>query len=326
MSIPVIDLHCDLTVYLIEKKDSSIFDTENIGCAIPHLKQGNVMGQVTAFFTPHEPIEHGMAMRQAKLYQNILNEHSDSLKNISSIKNESGKTGNKTVLLASIENASGLCQEDEKLDDGLKELDRIISVTNRIFYIGLLHWKDNRFGGAAGSDTGLKDDGKVLLEYISGKNITIDLSHSGDVLARDIFNYIDKKGLNILTIATHSNFRSLKNHKRNLTDELAREIISRKGLIGINFMSAYLGEDPNTIYDHIEFGLKLGGKNSLAFGADYFWDDQRKQEDIYHKEHISASTYPAILEQIENRISREFAEKIAYKNAKTFLEGIGLYF
>lgn len=326
MSFPVIDLHCDMTAYLIEKENASLFDTDNIGCAIPHLQKGNVMGQVMAFYTPSEPIEHGFALKQAHLFRNMLDEHPDNFKNICSVKNDPGISDRKTTIIASIENASGLCHEDEKLEDGFKALDSIINITERIFYIGLLHWKDNRYGGAAGSNTGLKDDGKVMLDYIADKKIAIDISHSGDSMARDIFNYVDKKGLDIHIIATHSNFRTLNSHSRNLTDDLAREVIARKGLIGMNFMSAYMGEDPNTLYDHIEFGLKLGGENVLAFGADFFWDGDRSQDSIYHKEHISASTYPSILEKIKQRFSKEFAEKIAHKNAQSFLEGVGLYF
>ena len=39
MNIPVIDLHCDLTYYFIEKPNANPLDPE-IGCALPHLKAG----------------------------------------------------------------------------------------------------------------------------------------------------------------------------------------------------------------------------------------------------------------------------------------------
>ena len=41
MSFPVIDLHCDMTCYLLEKKDADVFNENHIGCAIPHLIKGN---------------------------------------------------------------------------------------------------------------------------------------------------------------------------------------------------------------------------------------------------------------------------------------------
>jgi membrane dipeptidase len=314
MSVPVIDLHCDMTYYFVENKNADAMNTEDIGAAIPHLQKGNVMAQVMAFFTPSEPIEHGVAMQQAHIFNNLLKKFPDNFNT-----DLSGQK-NGTTILAAIENASGFCHEDEKLDDGLKELDKIIEVTGGIFYIGFMHWGDNRFGGAAGSDTGLKEDGKVLLDYINNRNIAVDLSHAGDALAYDIFNYTDSKGLNIPILASHSNHRSLKNHPRNLTDELAKELIKREGIIGLNFMSPYLGDDdkPDSIYDHVEYGLKLGAEDFMGIGADFFFDDERTEQ-IYYPKFNSASTYPVLLEEIAKRFSKETAEKIAYKNALSFI-------
>jgi len=315
MRVPIIDLHCDMTYYFVENKEADARNGDDIGCAIPHLQNGNVMAQVMAFFTPSKPIEHGVAIQQAKIFNRLLKDHPDHF-NTGPIKPENG-----TTILAAIENASGFCHEDEKLDDGLKELDKIIEVTGGIFYIGFMHWGDSRFGGAAGSKTGLKDDGKTLLDYINNKNIAIDLSHSGDVLAHDIFNYTDSKNLNIPILASHSNHRNLKNHPRNLTDELAKELIRRNGLIGLNFMSPYIGDDdkPESIYDHIEYGMKLGAEENLAIGADFFFDDERKEQ-IYYPKYNSASSYPKLLTEIENRFSKEVAEKIANKNALKFIQ------
>jgi membrane dipeptidase len=315
MKTPIIDLHCDMTYYFFENKTADAMNVDDIGCAIPHLQKGNVMAQVMAFFTPSEPIEHGVAMQQAHIFNNLLNEYPKQFNN------GPIDPSNGTTLLAAIENASGFCHEDEKLDDGLKELDKIIEVTGGLFYIGFMHWGDNRFGGAAGSETGLKDDGKILLDYINNRNISIDLSHSGDALAHDIFNYTASKNLNIPIIASHSNHRKLKNHARNLTDELAKELIKRNGLIGLNFMSPYTGDDdkPETIYDHIEYGLKLGAEDSIAIGADFFFDDERTEQ-IYYPKYNSASSYPVLLTEIEKRFSKKIVEKIAFQNALKFIQ------
>ncbi|KAA3610168.1 MAG: peptidase [Calditrichaeota bacterium] len=315
MKTPIIDLHCDMTYYFVENKAANAMNVDDIGCAIPHLQKGNVVAQVMAFFTPSKPIEHGVAMQQAKIFNSFLKDYPNQF-NRGPIDPKKG-----TTILAAIENASGFCHEDEKLDDGLRELDKIIELTGGIFYIGFMHWGDSRFGGAAGSKTGLKNDGKVLLDYINNKNIAVDLSHAGDALAYDIFNYTDSKNLNIPILASHSNHRILKNHDRNLTDELSRELIKRGGLIGLNFMSPYIGDDdkPDTIYDHIEHSLKLGAEEAIAIGADFFFDDER-QEQIYYPKFNSASCYPILLDEIEKRFSKTIVEKIAYKNAQRFIQ------
>lgn len=314
MDVPIIDLHCDMTYYFVEKKDADTMNADDIGCAIPHLQKGNVMAQVMAFFTPGKPIEHGVAMQQAVIFNRFLNEHPNHFNN------GPIKAGNGITILAAIENASGFCHEDEKIDDGLRELDRIIEITGGIFYIGFMHWGNNRFGGASGSKTGLKDDGKVLLDYIDNKNIAIDLSHASDNLVHDIFNYTDSKSLNIPVLASHSNYRGLKNHSRNLTDELAKELIARNGLIGLNFMSLYIGDEdkPETIYDHIEYGLNLGAEDAIAIGADFFFDAEMTEQ-IYYPKYNSASCYPELLSEIKTRFSKELVEKIAYKNTLKFM-------
>lgn len=316
MNIPVIDLHCDLTYYIIEKQNANPMNKE-IGCAIPHLIDGNVMAQVLGFFTPSEPIEHGVAQKQAEIFNSFVKDYPDKLEKITN--NNLNENSNKVKIIAAIENASGFCHEDENLDDGFKRLEKIIETTGGIFYIGFMHWLDNRFGGAAGSKTGLKNDGKTLLDYLDNKSITIDLSHSSDNLTSDIFDYVYKKGLNIPLIASHSNFRKIWDHPRNLPDELATEIINKGGLIGINFMMDYLGENPGSILKHIEYGLKLGAENNLAIGADYFWDDEKTPEKTYFQDYLTAATYPKLLSEISKNISPEFAEKIAYRNAQSYL-------
>ena len=165
----------------------------------------------------------------------------------------------------------------------------------------------------------MKDDGKVLLDYLDNRSITVDLAHAGDNLISDTFNYVDKKGLNVPLIASHSNFRTIWDHKRNLPDELAKEIISRNGLIGMNFMKDYLGTDPSALLDHIEYGLKLGAADNLAIGSDFFWDEEKTAEKTYFKTYISAATYPLLLSEIAKKFSLEFAEKIAYRNSLSYL-------
>ncbi len=59
----------------------------------------------------------------------------------------------------------------------------------------MTHHTENRFGGGNFSEVGLKEDGKVLLDYLTDKNIVIDLAHTSDALAFGILNYIDHKKL-----------------------------------------------------------------------------------------------------------------------------------
>ena len=59
MKRPILDIHCDLLSYLTYP-ESDINNTQDVGCALPHLQNGNVKLQVTAIFAPTQlnlPVE-----------------------------------------------------------------------------------------------------------------------------------------------------------------------------------------------------------------------------------------------------------------------------
>ena len=68
-----------------------------------------------------------------------------------------------------------------------------------------------------------------------------------------------------------TNYRPIFDHPRNLRDDIAKEIINRQCLIGLNFVRAFVNnEHPEVLYEHINHGLELGGENAVAYGDDFF--------------------------------------------------------
>jgi len=314
-SYPVFDLHCDLTVYLLEKPGASFENGEDIGCALPHLKAGNVTHQVCAFFTPHDPVIHGFALAQSDRLGLLAEKYDDIVAGF-------GNEGeDKIRLLPAVENASGICHEDEKLEDGLNRLQQLFDTWGGLAYIGFMHVSDNRFGGAAGSEKGLSDDGRILLDWLDGRPCAVDLSHASDQSARDTLDYVEKHAIRTKVLASHSNMRSVYDHPRNLPDDLLERLIGKNSLTGINFMKAYLNpEKSDYIFRHIEYALKKGAENSLAFGADFFYSTDPARGEIYHREHASASRYPDIIRRISEEFGDHIAQKIAFRNAQSFFK------
>ena len=187
--IPIIDLHCDLPVYLLMNEKASPYSKE-IGVGLPFLKEGNVALQVMAIFTAVEGPSAKKALAQSILYKKLLTDYSDHF--IQAQPNFNVDDSDKVGIVASLESASGLCNEDDPLDNAFENLENILSNVERLFYISLTHHTENRFGGGNYSRAGLKSDGEELLEYISGKQIAIDLSHTSDVLAFDILDHTYK--------------------------------------------------------------------------------------------------------------------------------------
>ena len=184
--------------------------------------------------------------------------------------------------------------------------------------------EENRFGGGAHTEVGLKEDGEALLNWMEGQKIAIDLSHTSDPLAHEILNHLDQKGLDVPVIASHSNFRAVANELRNLTDELALEVARRGGLIGLNLVRRFLGSGGiSDVVRHVEHADQLGILPRLCWGTDFF-DDRLSGSDLHHLKPFynsgfeDASCYPKILPLLSH-YPQETLRRLCYQNLADFL-------
>lgn len=328
MPIPVIDLHCDLLSYLQVSKERTPFDAISRS-SYQQMREGGVRLQVLAIFTITEPGSTRVAREQIECYLQLLNRY----------KNEYAfftgpecfeKPSDKIFIIPAFENASGFCEEDEPLERALARLNHLYETMGRILYISLTWNDENRFGGGNNTTVGLKEDGKQLLRWMDQKRIAVDLSHTSDALAHDILNFIDQNNLKVPVLASHSNFRSITNVARNLPDELAREIIRRRGVIGFNLFRPFVGaHDQRDILKHAEHGLGLQGEKALCFGADFFCDTdfpgiqiKYNADKMYFDEYGNSSGYPHILKMFEEHLSlpRPLLHNLASGNILSFMQ------
>lgn len=319
-NLPIIDLHCDLLVYLLMNPKARP-DDKAFGASLPFLKTGNVSLQVMAIYTAVEAASSKNGVEQSAIYKQMLKDYSAEI-----YQGGAGFDASKKGIgmVASLESASGICNEEEPLENAFKNLETIVSNVGRLFYISFTHHTENRFGGGNYAEAGLKPDGEALLDYMSNREIAIDLSHTSDALAHDILDYTYRKGLNVPVMASHSNFREVWDHPRNLTKENAQEVINRGGLIGMNFLRAFLNnDDPEALLDHIKYGFELpNGDKSMAFGADFFYtgDFPNPERDPYYfPRHEDATKYQAIITDLKNDLSPDQIAGLAYKNVERFI-------
>lgn len=140
----------------------------------------------------------------------------------------------------------------------------------RVFGLAWLHndlAKSNRLEEGE-EDTGLTDLGREIVAEGNRLGMIFDVSHLSDKSFWDLAE-ISKKPI----IASHSNFRALCSHSRNLTDDMAREIIRQGGMIGLNLWKRVVHDEPEqrtieTYFAHMEHCLELGGENNIGFGGD----------------------------------------------------------
>ena len=324
MTYPIADLHCDLLSFLAAVPRADAFSKDQIACAFPWLQEGGVRMQVMAIYTNVDASSMKMAGKQAKIFYDLLRKEEKTLRKFDAefLKNET--SDNRIGIVASVENAAGFGTEKATWPEIYKQFDSILTTVGQLAYISLTHHTENRFGGGNYVEgVGLKEDGKRLLDYMAGKKIPIDLSHTSDLLAEGILNHIDRHNLPIPVIASHSNFRTLWNHKRNLTDEFAQEIINRGGIIGVNFLRAFLDpEVPERLFEHILHGNKLS-EDAICFGADFFYTKNfpdKSRHPFYFPLAENAGKYPSILESLSQNLNESQLRKLASENVFNFYQ------
>ncbi len=302
MVYSIIDLHCDLLAYLNEDREKNDPMNDASRCSLPLLEKGGVAIQVLAVFSQLGAGSFKQAEGQIACFKEMLKNFSNA----------------KTDFILAIESACSLLEEEEPLDLLFDRFDR-----EKWLYISLTWKEENRFGGGDQTKVGLKRDGEILLEYMDGKDVAIDLSHTSDPLAEGILNHIDKKGLTVTPIASHSNFRAVKAHPRNLPDYLAKEIIARGGVIGINFVRHFVGNNPEDFLSHIRHGLFLGGEETLAIGADFFGGiplpSIQHLKPFYQESFSNSSAYPDFISLLERELSEDQIKKITSLNANRLM-------
>jgi membrane dipeptidase len=322
----IADLHCDLLWYLSLDEKRTANDLE-VRCAIPQLKSGNVYLQTMAIFVETGNGSVDQAKKQAEIFCELPTKYPEIFKWHK--KNDGNDF--RIAIIPAIENASAICDEHEDLIKALERFTALQRKIGKMLYVSLTWNGENRFGGGALTKIGLKNDGKQLVDYLYEHAIAVDLSHTSDYLAFDLLNYIDKKNLSIPIMASHSNMRVISNVPRNLPDDIAKEIVNKKGLIGINFVRDFIGKDSGYFVKQLESMLNIGGEESICFGADFFCEKDlpfeiRKPKDVYFfPGYNNAGVYEKVIHlwKRELKISDVILEKICMGNFLRFIENKG---
>jgi microsomal dipeptidase-like Zn-dependent dipeptidase len=305
----IIDLHADILSYLAKHPYNSAYD-DACRTSISQLVEGGVTLQVMPTFTKTRPGQSNLhGLKQAKIYKELAERYEGDFGPQARIKTR-----------LAIENASCLFAEDEPFEKGLRRLKNIAKTIERPLYMCLTWNGENRFGGGNLTKVGLKEDGKRLLSELAGNCMAIDFSHTSDKLAFDILKHLQKEKLPLAALASHSNFRAVHAHQRNLPDEIADCIVNFGGIIGLNFIRPFLGSTKESFFDHVEYGLKKGYQNALALGSDFFASSLLPgKAEYFFKGLDNASCFVYIQKELGARFGKKIARAICYDNAFRFL-------
>ena len=178
-------------------------------------------------------------------------------------------------------------------------------------------WDQNELSSSAYDDidTGLTEEGRLMVDRLCEQSIIIDVSHMSD---RAFYETMELTSLPVL--ATHSNFREVADDRRNLTRPMAEKIASRGGVIGINLYPRFLsGSKEATLDDvlrQVDFGLSTVGENCLGFGFDIDGTDGEYPKGI----RLDSSIHEQVIELLLSKYPATTVEKIAGLNVIEFLK------
>lgn len=231
--------------------------------------------------------------------------------------------------LYKIEDVRGLCYATDNslsssmftLEGGgglLADCDELFTLYKAGLRIMGFAWDTNELASGASDecDEGLTDEGIRMARRCAELGITPDVSHLSDKSFYDLIKYYP-----LPIIATHSNFRDVCPHRRNLTYDMAREIVTRGGIIGLNLYPDFIKEENAKIEDiipHIEYHLERFGEDTLAFGFDIDGTDGKYPIGI----NPDISLHDQVIDMLLSRYPARLVEKIAGENVINFLKGV----
>ena len=260
----IIDLHCDALMKLQEAKGALRFaDAKELETNKNRLQAGQVKVQCFAIFI--EPDIKGDQKFQVALeqidyfYKEVLGRNPDMVH----IKAWSDFDRLKLGQIGAMLTLEGV----DAIGNDLAKLHILHQLGVRS--VGLTWNQANLAADGAGEPRGggLTVFGKEIVEFNNQHQILTDVSHLSD---KGIWDVIE---LAKYPIASHSNARALCEHPRNLTDEQAKAIFARGGLVHVVYNPPFIKERGEVIISdlvkHIDHFCGLGGVKQIGFGSDF---------------------------------------------------------
>ncbi|MBU9711398.1 dipeptidase [Evansella tamaricis] len=298
----IIDLHCDALLKLWEDKTRSFTDHPSIETNVTRLQMGNVKVQLFAIFIePDFPsdLKFQIALEQADLFHSEVVGKHPNIKKIENWNDIRSLRDGETGAMLTLEGADAFGNDLTKLRTlyqlGVKSL-------------GLTWNNANLCADGAGEPRGggLTELGFEIVRLNNENRVWTDVSHLAEAGFWDVIRTAK------YPIASHSNSRTICDHKRNLTDEQAQALFQKNGFIGLVFNPPFItGGEQATIDDllkHVEHFCELGGVDHIALGSD-FDGIMFYMNDLEH-----AGKYPNLINALLKQYSEKEVRGFAFEN------------
>ncbi|OLC28284.1 MAG: hypothetical protein AUH31_09660 [Armatimonadetes bacterium 13_1_40CM_64_14] len=257
----VVDLHNDIMLDVQSGKRDITRRTPVGHSDLPRFREGGVDVQVFALFVHPSEADRGRQRVSALLdaFERLAVANRSALAPVTSTAEirELQGTGRLAVVLA-VENASALEGDPDHVDILFRRGVRMMGLT----------WNNSNGladGALESTHGGLTSVGLAVLRRMQDVGMVVDVSHLSEKSFWDVF--AATRGP---IVATHSNAAGLTPHRRNLTDDQLRALAERGGMVGVNFVPAFLGgASLAQVLEHVTYLVSVMGADGVALGSDF---------------------------------------------------------
>jgi membrane dipeptidase len=281
----VVDCHNDLIVLVAHHKEHGR-TTYFRDHWLPELRRGGVDVQVMPIFVD-DVYRPGQMLRRALfliecLYEVVDSNEDDVALCLTGADIDRAVEENKIALVLALEGCEHIGTDLELFSTFFKLGVRIASFT----HFGRTMLADGSAEDSAGSR--LTSAGVAAVELMQQMGMLVDVSHLSQAGTEHVLEISTRP-----VIASHSSARELRDHHRNLSDDLLKRIAATGGVIGVNFFPWFLHDsEPNLshIVDHIEHIAGVAGIDHVGLGPDFvkeYFETQYPNEEVLFEGHDS---------------------------------------
>jgi membrane dipeptidase len=273
-SATVVDLHNDALTKLTHMPydftrrhgPATFYNPLRMDLDVPRIRAGGIHALGCLLFAGFRVSRQRRFWRQLERARRLAAEHPEALALARTADDiRAARAAGRIALFLGVEGSYAI--------DDLPDVDAAVArlAEGGVRFLGPLWERDSAAGTSCRTspsrDAGLTDRGRALVRACNEAGILIDVSHA----SRKTFWDLHERSA-APVFSSHSGAAGVYPHARNLDDDQIRAVARRGGIVGVIFVSPYLGGpfcDLGRVADHVEHVAKVGGEDCVALGSDF---------------------------------------------------------